>query len=524
MRSKSLVATCLYFSLYVFGLLLSMVANFVFFIPQIIWGRAVPPKKLTVNRHDTNYYYSVYDNKFKTRAVFDSRNETVLMLILNFLMKYVLNAFCFFGAYARDIQYSVGSVWQVILHKFYQACVYSIIYSKSSSDIPADFHENDNDLKYVIENFGAPYVKKVDNGYVIDLLELQSLETRDENYYKFGAKMYLDNEFNPIFIETVDIDDQSKNTVYYPDTKTWGYGKMMLIASVFFYATVVDHLVVIHLIFGSIMSNAVYDSLPEGHELLAFLKPHTSYNYIVNESADFFLINKLSLLSIASPYSYPVLKKVINETTRKFKYNEFRERVDRWTHIDDPKHYPFGHFSKSYIDIIRSHVTQYFTYYGYDKLDYKNLPCDLNNFVTSLNSSNAEVLDPCIDINSFDDFVELLTIYLYATTVFHETIGGNPEKLIHANKNPLVLIQKGLKVSLLSETAVFVVGIVNNFGRLSRLIDLQPYNNDPTVVDITKEFISKLNVLSVDMRTYNYKLDKHYESIDPYLLETHAQY
>lgn len=349
--------------------------------------------------------------------------------------------------------------------------------------------------------------------YMVDISYLSAYPVR-EGFHKYGATAYFNKDTKLIRIYLCEEDKD-----YYPGKKDWEFAKWVWKSSLFAAVTLTDHLGGNHFIVANLKSIATMEVLPPSHPIRRFLKPFYYRSNTINYNAWMGLSNKGGIGHRTWAFTYEGVAACIAQSLNVVKIQTFpqflkengletlgnissfvKDHSDLWKIMRD--------YTKSYCEI----------FYKGDSLVKDP---DIRKWWIACSNLYAQVHFP--PINTPEDVIDLLTIFVFEGSAAHEHLGAvaeyieDPEFLTTKIRNGKIVsdVQATYQVYLImAATGMKQPALMSNFKHL--FLD----KNRKAVEKVFDKFQEDLKKLSNEIDKRNKKRPHPYQSANPSRLES----
>jgi hypothetical protein len=183
--------------------------------------------------------------------------------------------------------------------------------------------------------------------------------------------------------------------------------------------TLVDHLLICHLTEANALATAT-PTLPAAHPLRGFLKPFTYNTITVNAKAAASLINRGGLVHRIWAYDYDQILKACQLFFGSYKLRllpDFVHPSMRDPAVIDDAVFPFRRDANEFWKVVTQYVSDFLKIHYPQQESIFDDP-NINAFIAQLRSVLGE-----LNINTFDDFVNVVSQLIANVTGIHEHVG-----------------------------------------------------------------------------------------------------
>jgi hypothetical protein len=349
--------------------------------------------------------------------------------------------------------------------------------------------------------------------FMVDMSYLSAFPVR-EGFHKFGATAYFAEDTSIVRIYICDGDYD-----VYPGQEGWEFAKWVWKSSLFAGVTLTDHLGGNHFVVANLKSIVTMEVLPPDHPIRRFLKPFYYRTNAINFNAYMGLSNKGGIghrtwsftyegivgciaqcLNIVKIQTFPQFLKVHGLDTLIEKSAFVQDHLDLWNVMRS--------YTKAYCEI----------FYQGEEL---SKDPDIRKWWIECSNLYPQVHFP--PINTAEDIIDLLTIFVYEGSAVHEHIGAvaeyieDPEFLTTKIRKGKIVndVQSTYQIHLLmAATGMQQPALMSNFKHLF----LNEHRSEAeTVFD---KFQADLKKLSEEIERRNLSRVHPYQSANPVNLES----
>jgi hypothetical protein len=277
-------------------------------------------ENFSVGRRRCPYLSKIYGGDFFiTTGDYDKEGTTV-----NTVLHYIFNTF--YVLCPRNI--GKGRTWKD-RDEFMSTLVVKMGYGNFGVMSRWDMQKTSSEagiLNFCTSGFGAMWLQKApQGGFMIDMSFAEGWEMR-KGFQPFGGTLYINNVGCKLSVGKLVL--QGKE--YKMGDEEFDAAMFVLRSSVFTLAIAGDHTMFCHMLVSNLVTMAARTTLKPSHPLRAFLNPFTIFSAVINDFAEYAIVDPGAVVGRLSGLSNRGQADMVRHYTQHFRYCEtFPEELKR---------------------------------------------------------------------------------------------------------------------------------------------------------------------------------------------------
>ena len=271
---------------------------------------------------------------------------------------------------------------------------------------------------YFTSDFGAPWLERKGDRYVVDLSHWESAELKCGGtiYENYGGYLEFDESHQDVSITVQGIR-------YTPSDTGWGRARYILMSTALISVVLEQHTLQIHYLNSALFSLKARTHLTVNHPIYRFLRPFTLRSVMINEHAVHSILTESGLLFHGTALSWPAMVDLYKHAAKEYRHVPVPEVLRVKGLLDENSEQPsspvvFAEESLKLYSIIERFVTGYIDLYYSDDMSVQS-DRTLSEFYQEIRKGQPDTSGIPEQLSK-KSLVDLLAVYIWNVTFWHD--------------------------------------------------------------------------------------------------------